>query len=314
MIKVYGFTTVYPKAGRLAGGSVFFQELMKRFSQARCDVKVKVPPRKGYGPIIIDGVMHSPLVNLHEADIIVMHSPSLFENPDILSFKKPVIYVLHSWVDFLLPELQKLEKKDYLISNSRNVYECVKDLKTNHRIIYPICNEKYMSSPPIKRGRYLTLIGSSKYKNIFLFYELAKKHPELKFLHIIGGYGPERLPSLENIRVVPNTKNLLSYYRRTKLLIAPSVSETYSLVSREAGLLGIPVISSDLPGFRENLGEAGIYADPTKVETFEKKMKFLLENPEEYRKVSENIQKHCQVEEIRNEERLSAFIRELKLL
>jgi glycosyltransferase involved in cell wall biosynthesis len=50
-------------------------------------------------------------------------------------------------------------------------------------------------------------------------------------------------------------------WRRTRIVVMPSVSETYGLVAVEAMASGIPVIAHPTPGLRESLGAGGLFAD-----------------------------------------------------
>lgn len=55
---------------------------------------------------------------------------------------------------------------------------------------------------------------------------------------------------------------LLHLLQGARGLLLPSYAEGYGLPPLEALSLGVPVIVSDLPVFRETLGNAGIYLDP----------------------------------------------------
>ena len=110
--------------------------------------------------------------------------------------------------------------------------------------------------------------------------------------------------------IAKNTPDLRTIYQKTKVLVAPSTSETYSLVAREAGLQGIPVICSDLPGFRENLGDAGLYADPKNMDTFQELIE-KLKDPIFYEERSKMIREHCLKAEKENLVRLDRFIKSL---
>ena len=269
MMKLWGFTTATPSDGSMAGGTVYYHEVAKRFVQMGWDVTIQVRSRtrKLIQDLDLDGVKYRREASPKDADVILLHSASLEANPPLFQFKKPIIYILHSHSPLIQDQLDALKPKDYLISNSLNMAETVAKKGTKHRLIYPICDDKYKNNPG-KRRTFITTVGSSVVKNIGLFYNMAAKYPKERFLHVKGGYGNDRCGRPMNLTIASNVTDLRPIYQKTRVLIVPSWSETYSLVAREAGLQGIPVICSDVPGLRENLGKAGLYADPNNVETF----------------------------------------------
>jgi len=55
---------------------------------------------------------------------------------------------------------------------------------------------------------------------------------------------------------------LMGLYRRALALVFPSLLGPNNLPPQEAAVLGCPMILSDLPGHREQLGDGALYADP----------------------------------------------------
>lgn len=95
------------------------------------------------------------------------------------------------------------------------------------------------------------------------FWELVALLPDVPFLAVLGGYGaqqvPDRIPSnVELVPHVPHDRMRELVWDRTGLLLAPSRHESWSMTASEALAHGIPVIASDLPGLRENIGPAGV--------------------------------------------------------
>ena len=56
--------------------------------------------------------------------------------------------------------------------------------------------------------------------------------------------------------------DLITYLHHARALLFPSFTEGYGLPTTEALSLGLPVIASDLPVFREIVGDVPDYADP----------------------------------------------------
>lgn len=311
-MRVWGFSTAVPMDGSMAGGTVYFHQVAKRFVELGHEVTIQVRSRSRrlIQDLDLDGVKYRREASPKDADVILLHSASLEANPPLFQFRKPIIYILHSHSPLIKEQLECLKPKDYLISNSLNMAETVSKLGTKHRLIYPITDNKYKDNPS-KNRFYITTVGSSIIKNIGLFYNMAAKYPHERFLHIKGGYGNDRCGRPMNLAIVSNVTDLRPYYQKTRVLIVPSFSETYSLVAREAGLQGIPVICSDVPGLRENLGDTGLYADPNDVRTFMFHLNKLNNNSAYYREVATKIKVHCEAEEEKNLKRLDDLINEL---
>jgi glycosyltransferase involved in cell wall biosynthesis len=69
----------------------------------------------------------------------------------------------------------------------------------------------------------------------------------------------EALGVADSVRFCGHRDDLARLYPAFDWLLVPSRSEGLGLVLQEAVLSGVPVICSDLPVFREQLGEAGCY-------------------------------------------------------
>lgn len=65
-----------------------------------------------------------------------------------------------------------------------------------------------------------------------------------------------RIP--ENIQVLGHVKNMSEIYRSTKLLLMPSRVESYGLIAAEAVMHSCVVVTSDLPGILEGVGDAAV--------------------------------------------------------
>nr|WTC12569.1 glycosyltransferase family 4 protein [Streptomyces anthocyanicus] len=133
----------------------------------------------------------------------------------------------------------------------------------------PVAVEDYQATP----GDHITLINLTAEKGAGLFYALAERMPHRKFLGVIGGYGQQIVRNdLPNVEIVPHTpgdRMAKDVYARTKVLLAPSVYESYGRVAVEAMCSGIPVVAHPTPGLMESLGEAGVFADREDTDAWE---------------------------------------------
>lgn len=139
-------------------------------------------------------------------------------------------------------------------------------------VLHPPCNMDFYTTEgnPHKR-EFITLISLNERKGGYLFYQIAKAMPDRKFLGVMGSYdnpGPlmktqveiiNELIQLPNFTLVANTPDILSTYRKTRLLLMPSDYESWGRTATEAMCSGIPVICTPTPGLEENCQDAAAY-------------------------------------------------------
>jgi glycosyltransferase involved in cell wall biosynthesis len=124
----------------------------------------------------------------------------------------------------------------------------------------PIHAEDYRTKP----GQHVTLINVTADKGADMFYALADRHPRTRFLGVEGAYGVQdrrQRPNVTWVDHVAGDRMRSAVYRRTRVLLMPSVYESYGRAAVEAACSGIPTIAAPTPGLREALGPAGVYAD-----------------------------------------------------
>ncbi|MNP22598.1 Glycosyltransferase Gtf1 [compost metagenome] len=94
-----------------------------------------------------------------------------------------------------------------------------------------------------------------------------KQQPDLRL--VIVGEGPARTALEQQVKrlgmqgkvMLPgHRQGLEQFYRGFDWVLIPSRDEGLGLVLQEAVMAGVPVLISDLPVFREQLGDAGCYA------------------------------------------------------
>jgi glycosyltransferase involved in cell wall biosynthesis len=125
--------------------------------------------------------------------------------------------------------------------------------------------------PPVRAGDYrttpgdcITLINLYDSKGGGLFWRLAEAMPDRKFLGVLGAYGDQVVKDLPNVEVlqhVPGDQMAAHVYSRTRVLLMPSVYESWGRTGVEAFASGIPVIAHQTPGLAESLAEGGIFVD-----------------------------------------------------
>lgn len=130
-----------------------------------------------------------------------------------------------------------------------------------------------------KPGTRITLMNLTVPKGAHVFYELAKRLPQFKFLGVRGAYGiqviRDDLPNVQIIDNVPTHQVVQKVYGRSKIVLMPSDYESYGRVAAEATCSGIPVIAHPTAGLREALGEAGIFHDRDDIDAWERALRRL---------------------------------------
>ena len=213
-------------------------------------------------------------------------------------YKKPYIELVHNSNTMGIIKAKNRPKNAgqfvYVVYNS----EFTK--KENH---YPnpgiVCHPHVDSKRyKTKRGNRITLINLFERKGGKFFAELARLMPEYNFLGVEGSYGPQEKIEEPNVTILKNTPDAKDIYAKTRILLMPSIYESYGRTGIEAMVSGIPVIASPTPGLREALGDAGIYC---KLESPLKWIEAIksLDDPKYYKEVSDRCVKRAkEVEQV----------------
>lgn len=208
-----------------------------------------------------------------------------YEYEGIHVFKRPMDwYHHHEWADIILTQLdfagdvaqdcKSSKKPSVWFAHNTFMYTSVRS-NPQMNVVYnshwnaEFCkynNPGFVLQPPVipedyavEKGTELGLINLNKNKGAELFYQIAENMPNERFLAVQGGYGQQIYKELPNVSYMANQADIRNAYRRIGILLVPSEYESWSRTATEAMCSGIPVIASDLPGIRENCGDAAIY-------------------------------------------------------
>lgn len=130
-------------------------------------------------------------------------------------------------------------------------------------------NNKFFKKP------YILFVGSrSKYKNFKLFVESYKKSKRiLDNFNIIcfggGNFSKNEINFFKDLKITNNIssvsgddKKLKFFYQNASMFIYPSLYEGFGIPILEAMHEGCPTLASDIPVFKEILGQNGNYFNP----------------------------------------------------
>lgn len=112
-------------------------------------------------------------------------------------------------------------------------------------------------------GDRVTLVNMSADKGAHVWRAVAGALPHLPFLGIAGAHGQQlTLPCPPNARIIGQTSDMRGdVWARTRVLMMPSLYESYGMAAVEALASGIPVVAHPTPGLRESLGDAAVFID-----------------------------------------------------
>lgn len=142
-------------------------------------------------------------------------------------------------------------------------------------VVHPQIDPNEYRSGPAAPHNCITQVNMFENKNPSVFWELAERFPEKKFLCVLGGYGDQWLGDLPNVEIIENTPDMRAVYSRTRVLLMPSFYESFGRVAVEAAASGIPTVASPTPGLIEALGHPTLYCDPVNVDAWENAIRCL---------------------------------------
>ncbi len=151
-----------------------------------------------------------------------------------------------------------LRKNVFTVYNCQNTANELHYKHDSFTLPPPVFKEHYKDVDR-SNAEYITLINHNENKGGKILIDIAKAMPDYKFMAVQGGYYKQIYSKEPNINYVPMVDDIRPYLAQTRILISPSEYESYGQAQVEAMCCGIPVIATNLPGFREALGDSGIY-------------------------------------------------------
>ena len=172
-------------------------------------------------------------------------------------YRKPVFHLIHNSHPY--PEIIDAEHRQHIIYNSFWLKDLLQYNFPNFVITPPCDFRHYDLKIEPEKSEHITLINCNENKGGKVFVDIARAMPHKSFLGVLGSYDEQITQDLPNLTYIKNNPNILDAYRQTRILIMPSDYESWGRTATEAMCSGIPVISSEANGLKENCGKAGIY-------------------------------------------------------
>lgn len=206
--------------------------------------------------------------------IVTVHDIRPFNHPDSVMQK---IYFHH-----LLPRLLKRCSQVLTVSNTvrDRISECYRYNKQAIHVIYNSVDTREFSFTEEKRSFLLAVGASWPHKNIHKLLEAHTVWQDAYKLVIVCGRTSyaDKLQSLidefglqEQVELRHELKftELKELYASAAALVYPSIDEGFGIPPIEAMASGTPVIVSDIPVFREVLGDAVLYVEPDQLNSWQ---------------------------------------------
>lgn len=218
-------------------------------------------------PFMYEGVEVMPATGRQEAyewaDVICTHLD--FTQYTIMMAhhaNRPLIHFVHNDIEY--SSIMNAIKQNYVVFNSNWIADKLK-YPWPSTVLHPPCDaDFYNVCDNPEENEFITLISLNENKGGKIFYQLAEAMSDRKFLGVVGSYDKQFVKDLPNVTIVENTPDILSVYRKTRVLLMPSAYESWGRTATEAMCSGIPVVCTPTPGLKENCGDAAVYVNRRK--------------------------------------------------
>lgn len=254
----------YAGHGRNAGAEMTMHEMAVALVDAGHDVMVllsqTIEPNEDY---ILDGVLVKAYRSRKDmsqyvplTDVVISHLGQS-EQAAILAkmWRKKMIHLVHNTHDLTWNAMRT--GCDLAVYNTEWVKEA-SPVNCRSMVLHPAVRpEAYATT----RGKSVTMVNLIPSKGVELFYEMARRFPDVPFLGVKGGYGEQDIRDMPNVTIMENQSDIREAFKQTKIVLMPSAYESYGRVAAEAQASGIPAIVSRTPGLLEAMGPNGNFAD-----------------------------------------------------
>lgn len=248
-----------------------------------------------------------------EPDIIVTHHGPSARVVQAISEDFPearVVAVYHN-ERYDIPDIQDLGA-ELEVYNTEWVRDSLSDQSGNSIVVHPPL--EYARHAVEETGSAVTLVNLQDNKGVHVFYELAKRMPDVRFLGVEGTHGKQEFRKLPNVELMPVTQDMRNVWRKSRVVLMPSAYESYGMVAAEAQVNGLPVIANPTLGLQECLGHAGIFIPRENISDYERTLRLLLEDRKHYQERSDTARLRGLELEANTKRELVRFVDEMRAL
>lgn len=201
----------------------------------------------------------------YQPDIVITHLDLTFLAEQLaIDTKLPLAHFVHNEIGIATPHQGAIgfhrvpsHHCQLAVYNSEWVARNFAYKKVPQLIVYPVIEpDRYRC----ERGEKVTFINPTPDKGADVFYALSKALPHRQFLVVKSVYGEQIAPpningaNFPNVEVMEHTADIREAFRQSKVVLMPSIYESYGRVAVEAACAGIPAITHPTEGLLEALG------------------------------------------------------------
>lgn len=271
-MKIEALTLDYPPR-RFIGSEMMTHRLLDALSDAGHFVRVgtaNVKHNPGF-----EGIDVTPFSWLdHDwADVYLAHTD--YAGP-VMERGKPVVGICHNAEVGVLVSLKR-NAFGLVVANSDNMHEQLAGDGIESMVVHPPAPKPAW----ISEGDLVTIVNLNDNK-VGRFWEIAAAMPEQQFLAVLGGYGEQIVPAdiPANVEVLEHVRGHRmpeEVWSRTRLLLAPSLRESWNMTAAEAISFGIPVLATPIDAVQENLGPSATYLDVEELDAWVEEIRMAAE-------------------------------------
>jgi glycosyltransferase involved in cell wall biosynthesis len=256
-MKIFAWVHLYPP-DHCAGAEMMLHEILLGLKKRGHDVCVGVnsssaPEWEGI-PIYTSGHWD----RVAASDIVITHLDVTRQVIKANHRQRPLVHLIHNDRQLKYHGVAG-DDAQLVVANSEWILRAINWKWRTIVVRPPVHSERYKT----KSGDAITLINLYGPKGARTFWQLARIMPDRKFVAVVGGYGAQDIadPLPPNVELVQHTPDIRKVYAKTRLLLMPSIYESWGRVAVEAMASGIPTIAHPTPGLLESLADSGTFAD-----------------------------------------------------
>lgn len=296
---------------RNAGSETMLHAMLKRLQREGHEVLAfatengeKSYEHDGIPVVSINWVLARQFIEVYQPELVITHHQNTARAAKLASkLNCRWAFLMHNDFDFTVGQLEF--GPDLTVFNTDHFAAKYGHLVNDSVVVHP---PVYAEQHRAQRGDCVTLVNLSENKGASRFYALAERFPDTRFLGVTGGHGEQVFRTdLPNVEIIPQTSDMRNdVWARTKVLLMPSVYESYGMAGVEAMASGIPVMAHPTPGLLESLSHAGVFIERSYQRGWEDTLCGLLAHPNTYQDASQAALQRSA--ELNPEKDLNAFV------
>lgn len=221
-------------------------------------------------------------------------------------FQKPLVMTAHfgEHLETFLPYVQSGKWAEGALAVSHHIKRNIEQVNKNQAPIrridtlYPIVFEHEVTIPDQRpTGTYVTLINGNLIKGVDVFLRVANEMKDTQFMGIRPYYRPIQVYNTDNVTWENYNDDIRPILMKTRVMMVPSLTDSWSRVAFESMYNGIPVLytkpyesqqfrGGTTHGMAEWIGDSAIQCDRNNIAEWVEALRSL-EDPDVYREWSE---------------------------